>query len=95
MCHCYSGKSLASELRFMKRYTNGNEVVCFIMLMCHINHRKEIHIQGDSEGTCQNKKNIFVYYTNSRTQKFISPSSTVGIQLHVSSLYVSHLQVVI
>jgi hypothetical protein len=21
--------------------------------MCHINHRKEIHIQGDSEGGCQ------------------------------------------
>jgi hypothetical protein len=23
------------------------------MLICHINHRKEIHIQGDSEGACQ------------------------------------------
>ena len=27
--------------------------------------------------------------------KHISPSSTVGIQLHVSALYVGHLQVVI
>jgi hypothetical protein len=26
---------------------------------------------------------------------YISPSSTVGIQLHVSALYVGHLQVVI
>ena len=26
---------------------------------------------------------------------YISPSSTVGIQLHVSALYVDHLQVVI
>jgi len=26
---------------------------------------------------------------------YISPSSTVGIQLHVSAIYVGHLQVVI
>ena len=34
----------------------------------------------------------FVYYTYSRTQLYL-PSSTVGIQLHVSALYVGHLQV--
>ena len=62
----------------MKRYTNGNEVVCFIMLMCHINHRKEIHIQGDSEGICQNNK-FFVYITHPVEHNYISPSSTVGI----------------
>ena len=61
MCHCYNKKPVASELRFMKRYTNGNEVVCFIMLMCHINHRKEIHVQGDSEGACQT---LWVVYLN-------------------------------
>jgi len=36
----------------------------------------------------------FVYNTYSRTQLYL-PSSTVGIQLHVSALYVGHLQVVI
>jgi hypothetical protein len=33
--------------------------------------------------------------TRTVENKFISPSSTVGIQPHVSSLYVGHLQVVI
>jgi hypothetical protein len=31
------------------------------MLMCHINHRKEIHIQGDSEGACLT---LWVIYLN-------------------------------
>jgi hypothetical protein len=35
----------------------------------------------------------FVYYTYSRTQLYFSLSSTVRIQLHVSALYVGHLQV--
>jgi len=38
-------------------------------------------------------KNL-VYYTYSRTQLYF-PSSTVGIQLHVSALYVGHLQVML
>ena len=39
-------------------------------------------------------KNLCVLYIQSNTI-YISPSSTVGIQLHVSALYVGHLQVVI
>jgi hypothetical protein len=44
---------VASELRFVKRSTNGYEVVPIIMLICNINQNKKIHIQGDSEGCCQ------------------------------------------
>jgi len=40
-----------------------------------------------------NKK--FLCITHTSEHKYISPSSTVGIQLHVSALYVDHLQVVI
>jgi hypothetical protein len=36
-----------------------------------------------------------VYITHTVEHNYISPSSTVGIQLHVSALYVGHLQVVI
>jgi len=39
-------------------------------------------------------KNFCVLQIQS-THNYISPSSTVGIQLHVSALYVGHLQVVI
>jgi len=35
----------------------------------------------------------FVYYTHTVENNYISPGSTVGIQLHVSALYVGHLQV--
>jgi len=38
------------------------------------------------------KKN---YITHTVEHNYISPSSTVSIQLHVSALYVGHLQVVI
>jgi len=34
-------------------------------------------------------------FTHTVEHNYISPSSTVGIQLHVSALYVGHLQVVI
>ena len=36
-----------------------------------------------------------VWLENSLNHKYISTSSTAGIQLHVSALYVGHLQVVI
>jgi len=36
-----------------------------------------------------------MYYTNTVEHNYISPSSTVGIELYVSALYVGHLQVVI
>ena len=39
-------------------------------------------------------KNFCVLH-NTVEHNSISPSSTVGIQLHVSALYVGHLQVVI
>ena len=38
---------------------------------------------------------IFLYVTHTVKHNYISPSSTVGIQLHVSAIYVDHLQVVI
>jgi len=38
-------------------------------------------------------KNFCVLH-NTAEHNYISPSSTVGIQLHVSALYVGHLQVV-
>ena len=37
----------------------------------------------------------FLCITHIVEHNYISPSSTVGIQLHVSALYVGHLQVVI
>jgi len=37
----------------------------------------------------------FLCITRTVEHNRISPSSTVGIQLHVSALYVGHLQVVI
>ena len=37
----------------------------------------------------------FLRITHTVEHNYISPSSTVGIQLHVSALYVGHLQVVI
>ena len=43
---------------------------------------------------CYNNKD-FLCITHTVEHNCISPSSTVGIQLHVSALYVGHLQVVI
>ena len=40
-------------------------------------------------------KKEFLCITHTVEHNYISPSSTVGIQLHVSALYVGHLQVVI
>jgi len=40
-------------------------------------------------------KNFFLCITLTVEHNYISPSSTVGIQLHASALYVGHLQVVI
>ena len=37
----------------------------------------------------------FMCITHTVEHNYISPSSTVGLQLHVSALYVGHLQVVI
>jgi hypothetical protein len=37
----------------------------------------------------------FLCITQTVEHNYISPSSTLGIQLHVSALYVGHLQVVI
>jgi hypothetical protein len=37
----------------------------------------------------------FLFITHTVEHNYISPSSTIGIQLHVSALYVGHLQVVI
>jgi len=37
----------------------------------------------------------FLWVTHTVEHNYISPSSTVGMQLHVSALYVDHLQVVI
>jgi len=42
---------------------------------------------------CHNKE--FLCITHTVEHNYISPSSAVGIQLHVSALYVGHLQVVI
>ena len=37
----------------------------------------------------------FLCITNTVEHDYTSPTSTVGLQLHVSALYVGHLQVVI
>jgi len=39
--------------------------------------------------------NEFLFITHTVEHNYISPSSTIGIQLHVSALYVGHLQVAI
>ena len=40
-------------------------------------------------------KDFFLCITHTVEHKYISPSSRVGIQLHVSALYMGYLQVVI
>jgi len=40
-------------------------------------------------------KNFCALHTHTIEHNYISPSSTVGIQLHVSALYVGHLRVII
>jgi len=44
---------------------------------------------------CYEKCQPLLCITHTVEHNYISPSSTVGIQLHVSALYVGHLQVVI
>ena len=43
----------------------------------------------------ENYNKEFSCITHAVEHNYISPSSTVGTQLHVSALYVGHLQVVI
>ena len=52
------------------------------------------HIPGEHKFSTQHNKEFFCI-THTVEHNYISPSSTVGIQLHVSALYVGHLQVVI
>ena len=59
--------------------------------MAHV--RPQRHSKEKKLSTRNNKK--FLCITQIVEQNYISPSSTVGIQLHVSALYVGHLQVVI
>ena len=42
-----------------------------------------------------NKELLVITHTVEHNYVYISPRSTVGIQLHVSALYVGHLQVVV
>ena len=42
----------------------------------------------------QSSKELFVYYTLTVEHNYIYSSVTLGLQLHVSDLYVGHLQVV-
>jgi len=44
---------------------------------------------------CNNYNEEFLCITHAGEHNYISPSSTLGLQLHVSALYVGHLQVVI
>jgi len=50
---------------------------------------------GASSSLCWFNNKEFLCITHTVEHKYISPSSLVGIQLHVSTLYVGHLQVVI
>ena len=50
---------------------------------------------GASSPLCWFSNKEFLCITHTVEHNYISPSSTVGIQLHVSALYVVHLQVVI
>ena len=46
-------------------------------------------------GVLSNSNKELLCVTHTVEHNYISPSSTVGIQLHVSALHVGHLQVVI
>ena len=50
---------------------------------------------GASSPLCWFNNKEFLLITHTVEHNYISPCSTVGIQLHVSTLYVGHLQVVI
>ena len=54
---------------------------------------KDVANEGKEIRLIDNKE--FLCITHTVEHNYISPSSTVGIQLHVSALYVGHLQVVI
>jgi len=52
-------------------------------------------ICGASSPLCWYNNKEFLFITHTVEHNYILPASTVGIQLHVSALYVGHLQVVI
>jgi len=54
---------------------------------------EELYDMSNKKYSDSNKE--FLCITRTVEHKYISPSSTVGIQLHVSALYVGYLQVVI
>ena len=61
---------------------------------CHVRLTYDLFLRN-----CQVKYLLFnkefLYIAHTVEHNYISPSSTVGIQLHVSAVYVGHLQVVI
>jgi len=60
---------------------------------CFLKHNFPPHlVRAHSKHYTKNKEFCILYVVK---QNYISPSSSVGIQLHVSALYVGHLQVVI
>ena len=61
--------------------------------LVHIYRTTQGRISKYSKNQTLNKE--FLCITHTVEHNYISPSSTVGTQLHVSALYVGHLQVVI
>jgi len=51
---------------------------------------EELYDMSNKKYSDSNKE--FLCITHTVDNNYISPSSTVGIQLHVSALYVSHLR---
>jgi len=51
--------------------------------------------QSDSRGTTTLYNKEFLCIKHTVEHNYNSPCSTVGLQLHVSALYIDHLQVVI
>jgi len=56
--------------------------------------KKTLEFRGASSPLCWFNNTEFLCITHTVEHNYISPSSTVGIQLHVSALYVGHLHVV-
>ena len=67
----------------------------FPRTICTTQHVYHFFFLGASSPLCWFYNKEFLCITHRVEHNYISPSSSVGIQIHVSALYVDHLQVVI
>jgi len=92
-----TGTSEVLAIHYMTHHENGFPCSRFWRLQWSYQSWLIMNIEfwGVSSPLCWFNNKEFPCITHTVEHNYISPSSTVGIQLHVSSQYVGHLQVVI